>query len=552
MPIPFARSSFRRAIVIALSGPVAGGKSRLAHGLVERFGAARLSTRGVLMQRLPSGEKATRLALQRVGARRDEETGGSWVSEELGLDIFRAQEQRQKTLPVSVVIVDSVRIAGQVDGLRESFGRSVKHVHVTASEATRSKRYELRQARQEFEEAESYAEVIQDPTEKAVETLADVADIVVDTDRDNAADVVTRVAAQLGLLDRSASPSVDVLIGGQYGSEGKGNIAYQLAPEYDLLIRVGGPNAAHKVPRPSGEYTHFLLPSGTQAGTAQLLIGPGAVLDLELLQKEIGQSDVDYKRLSIDPQAMIITEDDKEGETELRQRISSTKSGAGTAAARRLLREKNVQLARDISDLDPYRRPATDVLEHAYSNGWRIMLEGTQGSGLSLFHGQYPHVTSRDTNVSGCLSEAGIAPARVRKVVAVVRAYPIRVGGPSGPMAQEIDWETVESRAKLPDGTLTAPEAELTSKTKTKRRVGEFEWDLLRRTALLNSPTDIALTFADYVDAENANAWRYEQLTDKTLRFIDEIERVTGARVSLISCGFMQYSHRTLIDRRTW
>lgn len=174
------------------------------------------------------------------------------------------------------------------------------------------------------------------------------------------------------------------------------------------------------------------------------------------------------------------------------------------------------------------------------------MLEGTQGSGLSLHHGPYPSVTSRDTNVAGCLAEAGIAPARVRKVVMVVRTYPIRVGGTSGPMTSELSWEEIERRS----GLIGLAQRELTSKTKKLRRVGEPEWDLLRRAALLNAPTDIALTFADYLHAKNAEAWRFEQLTDETIQFIDEVERVTGARVSLISTGFMRY--RGIIDRRDW
>ena len=201
-------------------------------------------------------------------------------------------------------------------------------------------------------------------------------------------------------------------------------------------------------------------------------------------------------------------------------------------------------------ELEPYVRPASDILEDAYASGARIMLEGTQGSGLSLYHGRYSHVTSRDTNVAGCLAEAGIAPARVRRTILVVRSYPIRVGGPSGYLTSELEWAEIERRANLPAGTLTA--RELTSKTKTLRRVGEFEWDLVRKAALLNAPTDIALTFADYLAAENREAWRFEQLSKSTLQFIDELERVTGARVSLISVGFQQYSERVLIDRREW
>src|SRR4051794_1043235 len=104
---------------------------------------------------------------------------------------------------------------------------------------------------------------------------------------------------------------------------------------------------------------------------------------------------------------MIIEESDKEVEKELRKRIASTASGAGSATSRRVLRGDKVRLARDIPELEPFRRTAGDILEAAYSTGARIMLEGTQGAGLSLYHGHFPWVTSRDTNVAGCLSEAG-------------------------------------------------------------------------------------------------------------------------------------------------
>jgi len=81
------------------------------------------------------------------------------------------------------------------------------------------------------------------------------------------------------------------------------------------------------------------------------------------------------------------------------------------------------------------------------------------------------------------------------------------------------------------------------------RRVGEFDWSLLKRAALVNGPTDIALTFADYLSKANRNAKRLDQLDKSTINFIGEIERVTGARVSLIATGF---SSRSIVDRRSW
>lgn len=525
--------------IVVVSGPVAGGKSTLARSLAERFDGARMSTRDLLMPRLKPGETPSRQTLQRAGAELDKETGGRWVADRLSRRIYDA--------PQELVIVDSVRIAEQLEGLRQAFGREIRHVHVTASRETCAARYEKRRSRAEVAEADSYEQVVADPTEERVDELGPMADIAIDTDRDGPDDVLVRVAAQLGLLDREHAPCVDVIVGGGYGSEGKGNIAFYLAPEYDLLVRVGGPNAAHKVYLASGEiFTHFSLPSGTQAGQARLVLGPGAVVYPPDLLSEIARCDVTKDRLSIDPHVMIIEESDKEDEARLVGAIGSTASGTGAATARRLLRGPDVRLARDVPDLHPYIRPTHEILERAYLARSRIMLEGTQGSGLSLHHGPYPYVTSRDTNVAGCLAEAGIAPARVRKVVLIVRSYPIRVGGNSGPLTSELNWDEIERRSGLTD----LVDKERTSKTNRIRRVGEPEWDLLRRAALHNAPTDIALTFADYLGAENTEAWRFEQLTEETIRFIDEIERVTGARVSLIATGFMP--HRGVIDRRQW
>ena len=528
----------KRTIVV-VSGPVAGGKSSLARSLAEKHAGVRFSTRNLLMTRLAGDEEPTRAALQRIGAQLDDDTNGQWIADGLSTAVYQA--------PQHLIVIDAARTADQVAALRRAFGGQVRHVHVTASLGTCAKRYQERSSSSELAEMDTYAAVAADPTESAIESLAPMADISIDTDMKGLDDVVTQVAAQLGMLDRSHDPSVDVIVGGSYGSEGKGNIAFYLAPEYDILVRVGGPNAAHKVYLPSGEvFTHFSLPSGTQAGSADLILGPGAVVYPSDLLQEIASCDVDSQRLSIDPHVMVIEQLDKEQEQSLVTSIGSTGSGTGQATSRRILRGDGVRLARDMPELRPYVRPTLDILEHAYATGKRIMLEGTQGSGLSIYHGKYPHVTSRDTNVAGCLAEAGIAPARVRRVVLVIRTYPIRVAGNSGPLTKELRWSDIEARSGLSG--LEA--AEMSSRTNKLRRVGEPEWDLLRRSAVLNGPTDIALTFADYLDSSNRKAWRYEQLTEDTLRYVEEVESVSGARVSLIATGFMP--DRGIIDRRTW
>jgi adenylosuccinate synthase len=160
-------------------------------------------------------------------------------------------------------------------------------------------------------------------------------------------------------------------------------------------------------------------------------------------------------------------------------------------------------------------------------------------------------VTSRDTTVSGCLAETGISPHLVRRVLMVCRTYPIRVGntssGKSGPMSQEITLKKISARSGIPYEELRRTER--TSTTNRPRRIAEFDWTQLHRATSLNQPTDIALTFVDYLRIENRRARRYEQLKEETIRFIEEVEKVTRVPVSLISTRF---HHRNIIDRRSW
>ena len=206
-----------------------------------------------------------------------------------------------------------VRQLSQIEALRAAFTR-VDHIHVRAPETVLDERYRRRGESSGLAELASYAEVAENRTESEVNELAADADVDINTDHCDERDVEIRAAAALRLLPGRDQRLVDVLVGGQYGSEGKGNIAYYLAPEYDLLVRVGGPNAGHKVPT-TPPYTHRLLPSGTRANPeARLLIGPGATLDTGLLLKEITECGVGPGRLFIDPQAMIIEDADIEAE----------------------------------------------------------------------------------------------------------------------------------------------------------------------------------------------------------------------------------------------
>jgi adenylosuccinate synthase len=206
-----------------------------------------------------------------------------------------------------------------------------------------------------------------------------------------------------------------------------------------------------------------------------------------------------------------------------------------------------VRLAKEVPELKPFIRESQIILERAFVRGDRVLLEGTQGTSLSLHHGTYPWVKSRETSVAGCLADAGIASTRVRRVIMVRRTYPIRVGGPSGHMTLETSYEELAERSGIDIGELM--KTETTTTTKKQRRFAEFDWEQLHRSTMLNGPTDIALTFVDYLNKANREAFRFDQLKLETLRFIEEVERVSGVPVSLISTNF---NWRNVIDRRSW
>jgi adenylosuccinate synthase len=485
-----------------------------------------------------------RKILQIEGERLDKKTQGSWVLRAL-------MERSSEYLSASDCIVDSVRIVEQIRTIREAFGVRVIHVHLTAPLKELELRFNNRR-KHGRDTGFQYSEIISDPTENQIEKLAEIADVVINTKRSTEQDVLIRTMSFLNIRGGKGSGFVDVIVGGQYGSEGKGQIVAHIAKEYQMLIRVGGPNAGHSVFEVPEPYAHHQLPSGTRNSEARLVIGPGAVLRVDKLLKEIADCGVDSQRLRIDGNAMVISDADIAAEDELKKNIGSTGQGVGAATSRRIMgrSNKNTLLAKNIPELKPFIGDTLALLENAYSKNEKVLLEGTQGTGLSLYHGYYPYVTSRDTTASGCLAEAGISPNRVRKVIMVCRTYPIRVQSPedetSGPL-RDISWEEIARRSGLKADKLRA--AEKTTTTKRQRRIGEFDWDILHRAALLNGATDIALTFTDYIRKENGEAKRFEQLTKETINFIQEVERVSGAPVSIISTGF---NSRSIIDRRSW
>lgn len=298
-----------------------------------------------------------------------------------------------------------------------------------------------------------------------------------------------------------------VLVGGQYGSEGKGAVAAYIADNYNVHVRVGSPNAGHTIYWNGEKHVMQSIPCGWINPNARIVIGRGALLNMKLLMKELVHILRYYPnfldRLFIDSEAGILDEKFHEMEGgidgEMHRRIGSTGEGVGPARVARINRDpgqfrqfKDVANEYGLENCLWYGTPK--LLADWQDDGANILIEGTQGSGLSLLHSYWPYCTSVDTNAAGIISEVGIAPSRVTDVLMVVRSYPIRVAGNSGPMAGEITWEELADRM----GQEVTPEK--TTVTKKVRRIAEWDSELFNRSCTLNEPTEIALTFADYVD----------------------------------------------------
>jgi adenylosuccinate synthase len=326
---------------------------------------------------------------------------------------------------------------------------------------------------------------------------------------------------------------VSIVVGGQYGSEGKGKVAHYLAREMEagFAVRCGGPNSGHTVIDEQGKARIFQqLPTAALLSDVKLVICAGSYIDLDILYNEINETNIDTGRLFIDPDAVIITRELKERETKngLINRIGSTGSGTGAAVAARINREKTLLFAKDIPELKPFISPIPTMLRSALNHKERVIIEGTQGFGLSPLHARhYPYATSRDTTAAAFLSETGLSPLDVDDVVLTIRAFPIRVEGNSGPLPGEIDWETLTR-----EGAHQALIQEKTSVTKRLRRVARFEPGIVQQAISINRPTRIVLNHLDYLSVMDDN--KSQQIIRD---FIQHVEDNINADITFLGFG---------------
>jgi adenylosuccinate synthase len=277
-----------------------------------------------------------------------------------------------------------------------------------------------------------------------------------------------------------------------------------------------------------------MVPCGFTNHETRLLIGPGVIVNPEIVLKEIAEIGIEG-RFGLDPQCAIIEpkhiEADRTGH--LKDKIGTTGTGTGPCNADRALRVAKV--ARDIPELKKYIADVPTELNEALDAGKSVLIEGTQGTYISLYHGTYPYVTSNDVCASATCSDVGIGPTRVDEVVLVCKAYVTRVG--AGYLEGELSHEEAKKRGWDEYGTVTG----------RQRRAAPFNYALAKRAAMINGATQLAITKMDILYPDLRGASGYSQLGAEAVAFIERIEEEVGIPVTLIGTG---PGVKEVIDRR--
>jgi len=332
-----------------------------------------------------------------------------------------------------------------------------------------------------------------------------------------------------------------VVVGTQWGDEGKGKLTDLLAAEMDMVVRYqGGHNAGHRIVVDGEAFALQLVPSGVLYPHLTPVIGNGVVVDPAVLLKEIDTlqaKGVDTSRLVVSGNAHLIMPYHQELDRVIerflgKNALGTTKRGIGPAYADKatriglrvqdlldpeifrekldvVLREKNSVLSKvynrlplkmnEILDLylgelaprvAPMIGDTVTIVHDALARDERILLEGAQATFLDLDHGTYPFVTSSNPVAGGACVGAGLGPRDITRIVGIAKAYITRVG--AGPFPTELDGDLAEL--------LVDRGHEYGTNTGRRRRVGWFDAVMLRQAARLNSLTDISITKLDVLD----------------------------------------------------
>jgi adenylosuccinate synthase len=363
--------------------------------------------------------------------------------------------------------------------------------------------------------------------------------------------------------------SVTVLVGSQWGDEGKGKIVDILSEKFDIVARYqGGANAGHTVEIGEKQYILHLIPSGILRAGVKCVIGNGVVIDPQALLDEIkiledngikveGRLFISHNAHLIMPYHKLLDSISESG----KNKIGTTGRGIGPCyidkfdrkgirivdllnrdvlekKLRKNVEEKNILLKKlyddkgfDIDDIikeyisfdeaiDSYVTDVPLLLNDAIKEGKNILLEGAQGTLLDVDHGTYPFVTSSNPTSGGASTGSGIPPNKIDNVFGIVKAYTTRVG--NGPFPTELTDEVGEKLRK--EG------AEFGATTGRPRRCGWFDAFLVRYSAMINGIDTVAITKLDVLSIfEEINVCVGYKLKGKLLKsFPSDVDRLSS------------------------
>jgi len=363
--------------------------------------------------------------------------------------------------------------------------------------------------------------------------------------------------------------SVTVLVGSQWGDEGKGKIVDILSEKFDIVARYqGGANAGHTVEIGETQYILHLIPSGILRDGVKCVIGNGVVIDPQALLDEIkfledngikveGRLFISHNAHLIMPYHKLLDSISESG----KNKIGTTGRGIGPCyidkfdrkgirivdllnrdvlekKLRKNVEEKNILLKKlyddkgfDIDEIikeyisfdeaiDSYVTDVPLLLNDAIKEGKNILLEGAQGTLLDVDHGTYPFVTSSNPTSGGASTGSGIPPNKIDSVFGIVKAYTTRVG--NGPFPTELTDEVGEKLRK--EG------AEFGATTGRPRRCGWFDAFLVQYSAMINGIDTVAITKLDVLSIfEKINVCVGYKLNGKLLKsFPSDVDRLSS------------------------
>ena len=321
-----------------------------------------------------------------------------------------------------------------------------------------------------------------------------------------------------------------IIVDAFWGDSGKGKLAAFLAKRLraKIAVRAGvGTNAGHSVYLKDGRLVKTSqLPLAFLSTKTKVMVGSGVCVDPEIFLKEVATFGL-KRRAAIDYRCPIIEKKHKTRErrdSNLSKKIGSTSSGSGHARADFLLRRG--KQARDVPALKPYLSDVAKAVNGAAETG-EVVVESSQSTYLSLYLSpDYPYVTSDNCTTAAAIDDVGLNWQKVKRVVLVVKAVPSRVG--KGPLPFEISRKEILKKGLVERGVVTG---------RLRRKAAKIDFGLLMYAAMLNGPTEIALTFCDHFDSGMRGVSSKKDLTKKVRTLMERVEKACQAPVKYVDTG---------------